>query len=77
MATDVGVGGVGEPALLGQRALLQPVQQRHAQPADGPDLRVVHVGVDEPGQQQPAAQFGDRLVRVFGVAATAKGRGRR
>ena len=27
----------------------------------------MHVRVDEPGQQQPAAQVGDRLLRVLGV----------
>ena len=35
-ATTSGVRVLGERALLGQRALLQPVQQRHAQPADAP-----------------------------------------
>lgn len=51
-----GVAGVGQPRLLGQGALAQPVQQRQAEPADDPDLRVVHVRVDQAGQDDAAAQ---------------------
>ena len=76
-ATASAYASVGQLGLLGQRAPVQPVQQRHAQPADGPDLRVVHVGVDEPGQQQPAAQVDDVLVRVLGAAPRRTARGRR
>ena len=61
-----GVRPVGELALLGQGASLQPVQQRHAQPADRADLREVHVRVDEAGDQQPAVEPSDRLVGVLG-----------
>ncbi len=42
-----GVVDVGEPRLLGQRALVEPVEQRHAEAADRPHLREVHVRVDE------------------------------
>ena len=52
------VGG-GHPGLLRQRALGEPVQQRHPEPADHPDLREVDVGVDEAGQQHAAGQVDD------------------
>ena len=68
-----GVRVVGEPGLLGQRALLQPVEQRHAEPADGPDLGEVHVGVDEPGQDQPAPQVHDLVGAVVLVGERLAG----
>ncbi len=58
-AMTLGVRVLGEPGLLGQRALLQPVQQRHAQPGERPDLRVVHVRVDHPRQQHAAPKIDD------------------
>ena len=59
-----GVLGVRELALLGQGALIEPVQQRHPEAADGPDLRVVHVGVDHAGKEDAVAQVDDLGVRV-------------
>ena len=69
MATEAAYVVVGEPRLLGQRALLQPVEQRHAEPADRPDLREVHVGVDEAGQHQPLAQVDDLVAGCRGTAS--------
>ena len=60
-----GVVDVGEPRLLGQGALLEPLQQRHAQAADDADLGEVDVRVDQPRQQQPPAQVDDLDLRVL------------
>ena len=48
-------------ASSGSAQLLQPLQQRLAQPADHPHLREVDVRVHEAGQQHAAAKV-DRLV---------------
>ena len=61
-----GVRRVGEARLLGQRAALEPVEQRHAEAADRAYLREVHVRVDEPRQHQPLAQVDDLVIRVLG-----------
>ncbi len=71
-----GVAGVGQPGLLRQRALAQPVQQRHAQPGDHPHLREVHVGVDHARQQDPVAQVDHlevAMVRTHPVVRSAGG----
>ena len=60
------VGEVGHARLLRQGALVEPVEERQAQPADHAHLRVVDVRVDEARQQQAAAQVGDGCVRVRG-----------
>ncbi len=66
LARDLpGVGDVLQPRLLREGAAIEPLQQRHAQRADGPHLRVVHVRVDEPGQQQAGAKVDDGLVVVL------------
>ena len=70
------VGPVGQLALLGQRAPLEPVEQRQAEAADRPDLREVDVGVDEAGEQQPAVQAGDRLAGVRGAQRGQRAAGR-
>lgn len=59
-----GIRRVGQPRLLGQGRVLEPVEQGHAEGADGADLRVVDVRVDEPGQQDTTAKVDDRVVRV-------------
>ena len=59
LATPRGDVDVGQPDLLGQRALVEPVEQRHAEPADDAHLREVHVGVDEPGQHHALAEVED------------------
>ena len=50
------VVGSSEVLLLGQGAALEPLQQRHPERPDHPDLGEVHVGVDQPGQQDPGPQ---------------------
>ena len=57
------VVGRGHPGLLRQRALRQPVEQRHAEAADHPHLREVHVGVDQAGQQHATGQVDHLVVR--------------
>ena len=57
---------IREACLLRQRAPLEPVEQRHAETADHPDLREVDVRVDEPGQQQPAVEVDDVVRYVEG-----------
>ena len=54
-AITPGVVDVGHARLLGQRAAVQPVEQRLAEAADHPHLREVHVRVDEAGQEHAAA----------------------
>ena len=61
-----GVRRVGQPRLLGQRAALEPVEQGHPEPADGADLREVHVGVDEAREHQALAKVDDLVVGVVG-----------
>ena len=46
------------------RTPIEPVEQRHAEPADHPHLREVHVGVDEAGQHDAAGQVDDLVVRA-------------
>ena len=62
---------VGQPRLLGQRALVEPVEQRHAEPADDAHLREVDVGVDEPGQEH-APRAGRGPPRAGGPARTRR-----
>ena len=50
-----------EASLLGQGALVEPLEQRHAQGPDDPDLGVVDVRVDHAGQDQSLAEV-DHLV---------------
>ena len=61
-----GVRGVGQPRLLRQRAALEPVEQGHPEPADGADLREVHVGVDEPREHQARAKVDDLVIGMVG-----------
>ena len=65
-----GVRRVGEPGLLGQGAVGQPVEQRQPEPADDPHLRQVHVGVDEAGERRGLrAGRARRRAGVGGAAA--------
>ena len=61
-----GVGVISEFRFLRQRVPVQPLQQRHAQPANNPYLRVMNVRVHEARQQQPAAQVLHALTGVRG-----------
>ncbi len=65
-----GIVHVGQPGLLRQRTALEPVEQRHAERADHAHLREVHVGVDEPRQDEARGQV-DHL--LAGVAAPQLG----
>ena len=61
---DLGVRVLGEPGLLGQRALLSQSSSGMPSPAMRPDLRVVHVRVDQPGQQHPPRRSTTSSCRV-------------
>ena len=63
-ATASAYAVLGQLRLLGQRAPLQPVEQRHAQSGDHPDLRVVHMGVDQARQEQALAKVDHLVLRV-------------
>ena len=58
------VGLIGKLALHREGVGGQPLQQLFAKGADHLRLRVMDVGVDKTGQQQPAAQVGIAFVRV-------------
>src|SRR6185295_5626982 len=57
---------------LRQRHVLEPVEQRSAQRTDDPELRKVHVRVDEPWHEKAAAPISDwrpRGLRMRGADA--------
>ena len=62
-----GVRRTASRCLLRQRAPVQPLEQRHAERADDAHLRVVHVGVDQPRQQQPSRRSTTSAVGVRGA----------
>ena len=59
-----GVGMIRHARLFGQRAMLQPIQQRPAQSAEHAQLRKMRVRVDEAGQKKAAAQIHGRNTRM-------------
>ncbi|AEM41623.1 hypothetical protein KVU_1784 [Ketogulonicigenium vulgare WSH-001] len=64
-----GIGGVGKACLLGEGIGVQPVDQPFAPAGDNAGLRVMHMGVDEPGRDQRVAIIGDLRIRVAGAEA--------
>ena len=70
-----GVGVVGQLRLLGQGAVVEPVEQGSAQVADGPHLREVDMGVDEAGDEHTGSQVDDLGVGMGGPGGGQIGAG--
>ena len=58
------IPNVSQPRLLGQRHGPKPVQELEPERPDHPDLREMHVAVDESGEQNGVALIDDRSVRI-------------
>ena len=67
------VGRIPELRLFGQGALIEPVEQRFPEVADGSHLRQVDVGVHESGDEHTTAEVDDLRLGVRSAGSVEVG----